>query len=434
MATVTNHKQLLIGKKLARTANTPGTTKATAAFMAAGEIFVVDMDGTILDNTAGAGGVNVYGDVNRRRLVMGQGATLPVITSAVIYKPGVKTYRGKAYTAATQQIDYIGSNGTTGTLDVVAGNTYIIRTRFKSNFYQFSDKLMVAMGSYTVKSTDTENEIAAGLTKNLIANVEKYVNKPYTVERVNTDVGTAIGAAGDTLVGAKGSKTLTFTGTGANAAITAGMYVRMGTAVTAPVYLVTASTVTLNIVGAATITLDIALETAVSLLGTTSEYITVALAAAGSFGIKLTGLAQTKYTTGVYRYEISKWNTTVQDAGVTTVTSPSTAPVEGSGVYEQIAQLEWELLGMEGFADNSYMQVPNITFRSNVELTGTYTIINLEWNDAPGTGIVNNVTASKQLDLAFNALAGNGTQYTGVVTSVQSVLNTWLPSFTALNL
>jgi hypothetical protein len=426
MATVNNHKQLLIGKKLSRTANTPGTTKATATFMADGEIFVTDVDGTIVDST----NVLTYGDVNRRVIVQGQGATLPVITSAVIYKPGVKTYRGKAYTAAVQQIDYIGSNGTTGTLDVVAGNAYIIRTRFKSNFYQFSDKLMVAMGSYTVKSTDTENEIAAGLTKNLILNTEKYVNKPYTVERVNTDTGSASTAASGTITFTKGSKTVTTSGATPATDYPALSYIRFGTAVTAPVYQVAAVDNT-----AQTITLDIAYQgTSGTLTVTNHEFITAALATAGSFGIKLTGLAQTKYTTGVYRYEVSKWSTTVQDAGVTTVTSPSTAPSEGSGVYNQVAQLEWELLGMEGFADNSYMQSPNITFRKNVELTGTYTIVNLEWNDAPGSAIINNPNAVKQLDLAFNALGGNGTQYTGVVTGVQTVLNAWLPGFTALNL
>ena len=423
MATVTNHKQLLIGKAISRTASLAGTT-VTSSSIANGEIVVTDMDGEILDSAT----VLTYGDTNRRRLVMGQGATLPLITSAVIYKPGVKTWLGKTYTAATQQIDFIGSNGTTGTLDVVAGNAYIIRTRFKSNFYQFSDKLMVAMGSYTVKSTDTENEIAYGLTKNLIANTEKYVNVPYKVERVNTDAGAASTAASGTITFTKGSKTVTTSGATPVTDYPALSYIRFGTAVTSPVYQVTASS---N--AAQTITLDIAYQgTSGTLTVTNHEFITAALATAGSFGIKLTGLAQTKYTTGVFRYEISKWITTVQDAGVTTVTSPSTTPSEGSGVYNQIAEQEWELLGMEGFADNSYMQVPNITFRTNVELTGTYSILSLEWNDAPGSAIINNVQATKQLMTAFNVLGGIPTQASGVATAVQTVLNAWLPTFTAV--
>jgi hypothetical protein len=53
--------------------------------------------------------------------------------------------------------------------------------------------------------------------------------------------------------------------------------------------------------------------------------------------------------------------------------------------------------------DNALIQVPPVTMRSNVELTGYYSIIDLEVTTQSGTmSFINNPIARKQVRLAVN--------------------------------
>ena len=42
----------------------------------------------------------------------------------------IKNYKGKIATAATEQVDYIGYNGASGTIEVIASNDYLLRLWF----------------------------------------------------------------------------------------------------------------------------------------------------------------------------------------------------------------------------------------------------------------------------------------------------------------
>lgn len=77
------------------------------------------------------------------------------------------------------------------------------------------------------------------------------------MERIHSAVGTEALGAADTLVGTAGSKVLTVVESGGVLPylFAVGDYIRMGTAVTAPVYKITATTVT--VADGGLITLDI---------------------------------------------------------------------------------------------------------------------------------------------------------------------------------
>lgn len=403
MRTVNNHKQLLIGKDQEWGAYTflsdiddPSSTAtvATPSTINDGDVVVTREDGALV-----YGGTNSLETADRLYFVQGQGADKPLIKSALVYKAGVTAKRGLLYTPGVQQVDYIGYNGDTqlGSIDPINNNPYIVRNSLKTNFYQFSDKEMHVIGDYVSDGSATQLKVATGLTKSLIANSEKYVNIPFRVERVCDGAFTGFANA---VTVAKGSKTIT-----GNAAdiglLSVGDIIRLegdstlGVGDYSSVYVITA------IPTATTATLDIAWQdaTVTTVLAGDAGIVT----GSSAFGVKLTGLPQAKFRAGVFRYEKSKWLTTLQNGGSTEVNSPYVVANEGSGLYEQIAEDEWFYQLGEGFADSNTIQIPPVEFRKNVDLTGEYSCIDLEWKDiAGGTDILLNPTVFKQLRIAEN--------------------------------
>lgn len=429
MRTVNNHKQLLIGKanragsytylSNAVTSAASTATVATPATIADGDIVIAREDGALIGSTTNAASIAL---LDRLYFIQGQGSDKPLIKSAAVYKAGMVASRGLLYTAGVQQVDYIGFNGATGlgSIDPINNNPYIVRASLKTNFYQFSDKEMHVIGDYVSDGSATQLKVATGLTKSLIVNSEKYVNIPFRAERVCDGTFTAFTIAAVTV--AKGSKTVTGNATDI-ATVAVGDTIRIGgTGNTAPVYVVVAKPTT------TTLTLDIAWQD--------STVTTVAAANVGvmsvvtSYGVKLTGLPQAKFRAGVFRYEKSKWISTLQNGGSTEVTSPYVVANEGSGLYEQIAEDEWFYQLGEGFADSNTIQIPPVEFRKNVELTGTYSSIEFQWKDiAGGTDIILNPTVFKQLKLAINTtLSGVPPLPTrsGQLDVVADVIDNWL--------
>ena len=384
---VSNHKQLLIGK------NNPSYptagTIATPSTIADGAIAVTTVDGVILDASSYSS-FAALPDTTPLVFVQGQGSTKPLIKTAPFSKKDVLVAKGKLYTAATQQVSNVGYNGTSGNIvNPGVGTSIILRNTFKTNFYQFSDKLMESIVGYKVTAADTILTIADALTKRAIQDVQKYVNIPFKVEREsNGTYGTTTASVAAT----KSSSVLT--GTGVGTANPVGTRVRIGAsnATTTPVYVVTAAS-------ANSITIDTAYQGATATVNVYTNTV-----APTAIGIQFTGLPQAKFAPNIFRYETSKFVTTATNFGTTEVVNASTIPTEGSGVYEQIAEEEFFFQLGEGMHDNALIQVPPVTMRSNVELTGTYSILDFEVNTQSGTmSFINNPIARKQIRLAVNS-------------------------------
>jgi hypothetical protein len=386
---VSNHKQLLIGKNAAT--NPTAGQVASPSTLADGAIALTTMDGVILSDTTAA----ALSESTSVVLVQGQGSTKPLIKSAPFSRKDLLVVKAKKFAPATQQVSNVGYNGTSGSIvNPGVGISIILRNTFKTNFYQFSDKLMESIVGYKVTAADTIFTIADKLTKFAIQDVQRYVNIPYKVEReTNGTYGTTTASCTAT------NNSAVITGTGVGTANPVGTRIRIGATntTTTPVYVVTASS-------ANSITLDTAYQGPTATVNVYTNTV-----APTAIGIQFTGLPQAKFAPNIFRYETSKFVTTATNFSTTEVVNAATVPTEGSGVYEQIAEEEFFFQLFEGMHDANLIQVPPVTMRSNVELTGYYSIIDLEVATQSGTmSFINNPIARKQVRLAVNGGAITG--------------------------
>lgn len=430
---VSNHKQLLIGKKDISSPVAAGTL-VTPSTIADGEIVLTTVDGLSLSSSSSAVNENTS-----LLIVQGQGATKPLIKSAPFTPKSIFVAKKKAYTPVAQQVSTVGYNGTSGNIvNPGVGTSIILRNTFKTNFYQFSDKLMESIVGYKVTAADTIASLATKLQKRAIQDVQKYVNIPFKVELLSSNAGVANAATagadfthlkftkGSTLVvGTNGSGVEMNGSDEAIDVLAAGYFLRAGTAVTSSTYLVNTVTSGTGATPAGTplrITLDSPFQgdTTEIAVGST-EYITAANVIAGNVGIIFTGLPQAKFAPNIFRYETSKFVTTATNFSTTEVINAATVPTEGSGVYEQIAEEEFFFQLGEGMHDNALIQVPPVTMRSNVSTSGTYSIIDLEVSTQSGTmSFINNPMARKQIRVAFD-VSGGTTEYAELENALEAV-------------
>jgi len=424
MTTQNSIMNLLIAKAIARTGST-ALDPAASTYLSDGEVAVVDLDGTILDSTTVVGKRKI-------KLIQSQGASLPSIQTPEIELAGVKTYLGKAYTAPTVQIDYIGYNvvTNTGSLDVINDNGYEILIH-DINSAAYGSTGVDKFGFYVSDSAATQAEVMDGLAVNLYQNTAKVVRKPFIVERVASVIaGTNTTAAAGSLVFTNGSNIVTYSGaTPATDGLALGAYVKTDDIAvdTGVLYKITSA------VTAGSFTIDQPYQgsTATFTAGNASVY-TAAQLNGGSLGIRLTGLAPVFTSPQSTEYYVNRWEASIRNGGATTVTNAQGA-TEGVGSYAAVASLEYFLIGNEGFISRN--DIPYVNPRANAVSTSTYGFITLEWDSVKTGQIFAQEPNSKQLLIAF-ATGGSREQLTGAAnnTSVQTVLNAWLSTFTALAL
>lgn len=423
LATQTNVMNLLIGKNIARTSNVQITdyTNATT-YIADGEVAVVDASGTVLDTTTVANKVSIY-------LVQGQGlnsdgSPKPLIWSDEIFKSSVSSFTGKAYTAGTVQIDYIGYDAVTntGSIDVINDNDYTIRLR-DIDSTTFGTLGNDKYGFYTSDSSATQQEVAVNLTESLFTNTRDLVHKPVTIEMV-ADASATYTAVPANLTVVNGSIKVTTSNT---TGITVGSLIRIGSSAdTSAVYEVDA------VVTNTSFNLNYPYQ------GTSG---TVLAANAGiltnvtGFGIRVTGNAPYFVAPNLTQYHVNRWETTISNAGSTPVVTEQNA-TEGSGAYGQIASLEYFLLGNEGHSAREGV-IPQISPRATAEATGTYSMIYLAHSRTDAPRLMNPPISNKQLIIAFNKLGGfiaNSQATNATTTSVETVLENWLTTFPSITI
>jgi hypothetical protein len=362
-----------IAKDIAR------TSSVTLSTLANGEVAIFTPSGTLVGYTAASTTPEII-------IAQGRGTGNPPLISPVIKKSEVKAYLAGAYAAATEQVDYVGYNGTSGAIDVINDNIYILRLWLQGVTSLAHSRQHILDLPYKSDSSATQAEISEGLITAGIKTINRLADAPIAIEQICNNAGSAIGAATDTVVGTKGSKYVTITDVGGDTSVNAiavGDYFRAGTATTAPVYRVVASTVG---TGGGLLTLANPLQSAVNLVGNTSEFITAANAATSDFGVKLTGRAL-PFDVTKNRYEKVRFKTTLhEDFGTTTVTN-SVGATEGNGVAAQVAWMERFYQGNEGNFYRSEANAPAPTMRADAE-NAAYSFIILDYS-IPTTGGLN---------------------------------------------
>lgn len=396
-----NFKNVLIGKDVDRTSDvTPGT-------LAEGEIAGFTPAGTLITSSNAA-------DVDKMVIFQGTASGDPIQISDVIRKDEVIYCKGVNGAAAQQQIDVIGFDGSSGALDTTNDNLFYIRMYLQELLVSNSDGREVKVAVYKSPTSGTTQALVANtLRKSLIDNFSREAQELIKADVLIDNAGAAVGAAADTVVGTKGSKTITVTDVGSNdsvTAIAAGDFFRVGTALTDPVYKVVASTVG---TGGGVLTLDVPLQEDVNLVGNTSEFITAANAASADCGIKITGVALSS-TVGKFQPSVLTWETVLEGFDTATVTTTQ-ASDRGVNTGALVAEAEHFFQGNSGetFRDYPTAHPP----KAYADASILYDSINIAWNAKEAVGSIN-VVPRKELQVFIPATRSND-QYSASTSGIE---------------
>lgn len=418
--TVRNIQRVLIGG----TANIT-TSPLNATFVAnTGEIGIFFPDGRRM--TAALAATAKQFIVAQSRGVAGEPKLL---VSDVIDVAGIKGATAKVYTAATQQVDYIGYNGTSGSIEVNADELYMINIYLEEFITSSHDGRYIKHGQFNSSSSSTQANIADGLTVSLTNNFAREPKQLIKFERVNSaPTGSVTTAATGTLTATYGSKIVTASGGTPSTdfvSSSAGTYVRFGTALTSPVYKV----VGVDDTGNGFITLDQPYQGAnATFTAGNAEFILAA--AVGDSGIKLTGVAQ-PWSLERKFYKLVRWTTGLsEDAFGATVVTKSVGAKEGSGEYRQVAELERFFQRNDN--DNYRIGQPDLFDPRNDATSavtgGGYDIVQITYVQAENVGFVDNISP-KLLTIATPATVPNYAA-SGTADDIYEILDVLAPGGT----
>jgi len=388
-----------------------------------GAVVLADLGNYYLDAAAFAALSN--GD--QYRILQGKGVGVPMMKTPVL-TVGKTKMTIAPHKEAQQQITAVGYNGTTGALPIANNTDFWIKIRKRDNdAANRSQPFSLFAGPVRTDATGTQAELASMLVKNGWLNFKNEPANYYLrFEALCNNAGAATTAATGTLAATNGSLFVSATVSG-SAQFSVGDYVRFGTATTDPVYKVVATSV-------AGITLD---SPYVGTTGTfaagAAQFITAALAAVASFGVRMTG--------NVDPFDVNQWRDyyanrfTVSFSDSTTLITHLQGAFNGNGVWQQVAMDEYMSYGYEG--EMNQLAVPSIPRDQVVKIPGIggntvntskYSALNIAWeesisglvsmdggkgnvlvyfnldNSAPGTGVVTAGTAEADLitDLGLN--------------------------------
>jgi len=406
-----NVKHLFIGAE--GKARTVGVSidPSSAAYLAAGELVVTSPGGTVIDDTDAA-------TANEIVIYQGRGAGVDVI-SPVIRKKNITDYRVVNGVAATEEVWNIGYNGTSGSIEAINNNEYVLRLAFTEQQVMGHGQQRTKVVNYVSDANATQEEVANNLALTLLNSFSRDAQQDVSVGVLSNQASVDTGVIGVTVVGQAGTKTVTF-GAGNGPALVAGDYFRVGTALTAEVYKIVSSTRALNTAGS--ITLDRPLNASIDLLGTTTAMFTAANAATAAFGIKLTGIER-PFSAGVYKYTKVRFQPLLADFGTTTL-ARATGAFEGTGRWEQIAELEFFVQGNEGNYYRSRSGAPVDPKRSDVYVpTGNlFDMFIISYYEETHNGIGAPDRSPKELIIAVSADTP-GTAVSDATTGINAVLN-----------
>lgn len=289
--------------------------------------------------------------------------------SPILNPKNIKNLSHRAYTAKAEQVDYIGWNGTTGTLEEISYNNYLLKVLYKHDKAMWSEQKNIRLYSYEVGATASSKLIL----KSLSAQVNMDKDAKMKAEIVANTATEAALSGGCTITATNLSDTLV--ASAANHGVVVGDVLRVAATGTAnPVYIVTA-------VDGAKISIHTPYQGATA--ATLASKIVTAIT---NWGLKLTGLPITWKAKGIMPYIVSMWDLQLSGFGGTETTN-SVKPTKGSGHPYDIADLEWFANGGDGLRNRTI--VPISEGRTDVDLTKTgYDIVSFEYQETSTTGPV----------------------------------------------
>ena len=374
------------------------TTLATFKSDAAnGETIAVESDGTAI--ASGSSRIKI--------LVKDKNGKLK--SSETISVAGIKRVAAKAYSAPSEQISYVGFNGSTGSIDVINSNLYQVNIEFRDyNAFSALNRYR-KQAHYQSAASASELAIAEGIRDSFIRN---FTREPES-NRINFELVASItndaslGTAVGDVVFTKGSKFVSATDVDdatTNSALAVGDLLRVGTTATDTVYRITAINTSTNV-----ITLDQAFQgETTTIVDTDLAVVPTANVATQSFGVKFTGKEQ-DFSLGKVEYQKLSFVLSLVDFGSTDVTLAQAAK-QGLGVGKRVAEAEEGTLGNSG--EMYRTGEPHLyDYRSILEADQTkkYDLVTVEFAQGAYTGFQEN-PIKRVIDVYCNA--GNGTDHT----------------------
>jgi hypothetical protein len=349
---------------------TPGSTNGGVA----GWVGITNMSNEVLQaGTNPTLGVQSYDKI---KIIKDRGANNP-LQQVVLSLSELANTSAYAGSIATEQVSYIGNNGTAGTINgisAITNNFFIVKLEHTPNSFIYGKRpASYKYGTYQSTGSDTQNTVCENLVKSLITNFRANRSTDWRVRSevvCNAALNATPGIINITLT--KYSRTAICSG-GSMAALTPGVAIRICDAgvntldTQTPVYVITA-------VSGTTITLNYAYQGPSGVTLNADCDIVTNYGTSGC-GIKITGLKQ--------KYDVNRWRQYdkvrfgVYLEGFTGTPVETTGAFDGVAVYEQAANDEYISWGDEGqvFVD----QVPPLFREQDAVVGQQYNPVVVSW-------------------------------------------------------
>jgi hypothetical protein len=270
------------------------------------------------------------------------------IRSELIDPAKISSARYADFVAGTNQVSYIGYNGTSGSFDTPAGGAGLL---YQANFMipeygsHSANDFAIRQGHYQAAAADGQVEVANGLTQSIVWNMSRDADTIMRPHRITSST-TATPAAG-AIVPTLGQKVVSVT-TALTVAIPAvGDYLGITVSVNGSNVITFYKVTAINNVNGGTITLDTEFQGPTgSVAFGALRVVTAANAALGNWGIALVG-GDKKFVLGKMELGKMKFTTTLIDMGTTTLTDKATVAYVGNGDGRRVQELEWAGQGNE---------------------------------------------------------------------------------------
>ena len=397
--------QLLIGKDIAAVPTvSAGSAVVDYSSLADGEVAVVNSHNIVLS----AASVLTDDFVAESGIKLVQRSGTDLLQSDLIKQNNILSYKGALDAAGAEQVSYIGYNGTSGAIEVANSKLYVVRLGLREKDQTGQGQEWIINAPYKSTAAATEHAIANGLALSLANAVNRQTVKPMKVELIANTAHAATGAFDNTCTVVNGEKLVTVgtdTDYDTNTALAVGDYVRFsaapattGSLVSDGIYKV------VELVSATQFAVDRPIEAAsqaytAALVGAT--VLNSTKIAAADLGLRFTGIARS-FDAGKFRYSKVEFEIGLDgpdsfgDTGITLSTDMSL----GSGTYEQIAELEWELEGNRGSEYMGDFMQP--TPKSDADAAATYDQVAITYFGDHSVGAVGATPRrNKQLILAL---------------------------------
>lgn len=327
-----NVTNIVIGKDLDIAANTK-----TRSDLAVGEI------GVFLVGSQTANGAAVL-TAGQRFSIVTKNSKGVIVESPVVEYDNISSKKAVDTAASSQRVRSIGFNGTSGAINDANSTNYVAHIFWKDNSKTFGGHgEPVKFAAYYSSTSANQAEIANGLAANFNKNFKRENPTIIKAEVLLNHAGADVISGNLTVT--NGSK---YVAAATDATVYAiGDYIRFGTAVTDPCYLITDVDGTNDI-----ITLAIPYQgDSATVTDAAATNVTAANAATADAGVKLSGLPTTgTFVPGMIRYDVTDFKIELKSEFDGTPQSSQSTPSKGSGTYYEVAQNEWFLKGNRGEA------------------------------------------------------------------------------------